>query len=127
MQRGNAARGRGDPDPDAYFLTLYMQNVLHYDALAIRLAFHPDTVLILAVGLHATPRLMTHTDTHPDHSSAGGGLLNTPLTATVTSGVDIVDAGAASGLTPSNSATRTNWSSSPRWPHPPRTPRLDPT
>ena len=117
--------------PMWYFLTLYMQNVLHYDALRTGLAFLPHTVLMLVVGLHVTPRLMTLVDTRtlvtagaliaaggfwwqsrvtPDSGyvsgilgpavlmSVGGGLLNTPLTATVTSGVDPADAGAASGL-----------------------------
>ncbi|MFC6886411.1 MULTISPECIES: MFS transporter [Actinomadura] len=45
-----------------YFLTLVMQNVLHYSALRTGAAFLPHTLLTLAVGLYATPRLMRRLD-----------------------------------------------------------------
>jgi hypothetical protein len=132
--RGNAVMllaGAAFQIPMWYFLTLYLQNVLHYDALETGLAFLPHTLLTLAVGLRVTPWLMTRVDTRtlittgalvaaagfwwqsritPDSGylagiagpavlmSIGGGLLNTPLTTTVTAGVDPADAGAASGL-----------------------------
>lgn len=117
--------------PMWYFLTLYMQDVLHYTALETGLGFLPHTLLTMIVGLRVTPRLMQRVD---DRTlviagaltaacgfawqsaitaestyltgvlgpailiSIGGGLLNTPLTTTVTSGVAGQDAGAASGL-----------------------------
>lgn len=117
--------------PMWYFLTLYMQNVLHYGPLRAGLGFLPHTVLTLLIGLRCTPRLMERIDARPliivgalvaaggflwqsavgegaHYASAilgpavlislGGGLLNTPLTALVTSGVDAREAGAASGL-----------------------------
>ncbi|MES9537335.1 MFS transporter [Actinomadura sp. NPDC000600] len=117
--------------PMWYFLTLYMQDVLHYTALETGLGFLPHTLLTMIVGLRATPRLMRRVDDRAlviagalvaaagflwqsritaDGGylsavlgpavlmSVGGGLLNTPLTATVTSGVTERDAGAASGL-----------------------------
>ncbi|MEU8798429.1 MFS transporter [Spirillospora sp. NPDC048819] len=117
--------------PMWYFLTLYMQDVLHYTALQTGLGFLPHTLLTMAVGLRVTPWLMRRTDDRTlviagaltaaggflwqSHITAdsgylfgvlgpavlisvGGGLLNTPLTATVTSGVAERDAGAASGL-----------------------------
>lgn len=117
--------------PMWYFLTLYMQDVLHYTALETGLGFLPHTLLTMAVGLRVTPWLMKRVDDRAlviagaltaaagflwqsratadgDYLSAvlgpavlvsiGGGLLNTPLTATATSGVPGSDAGAASGL-----------------------------
>ncbi|MER6809916.1 MFS transporter [Spirillospora sp. NPDC000708] len=117
--------------PMWYFLTLYMQNVLHLGALATGLGFLPHTVLTLAVGLRVTPWLMRRVhsrvlitagvwvaaagfawqsragaaDTYWTGVagpavllSVGGALFNTPLTSTVTAGVDRADAGAASGL-----------------------------
>ncbi|GAA2639337.1 MFS transporter [Actinomadura fulvescens] len=117
--------------PMWYFLTLYMQNVLHLEALQTGLGFLPHTVLTLLIGLRITPWLMRHVDTRvliaggiwiaaagfawQSQSTAGdtywsgvagpavllsvgGAVFNTPLTATVTSGVADGDAGAASGL-----------------------------
>ncbi|MGH3243047.1 MAG: MFS transporter, partial [Spirillospora sp.] len=117
--------------PMWYFLTLYMQDVLHYSALRTGLGFLPHTLLTMIVGLRVTPWLMRRVDDRAlviagalaaaagflwqsritaDSGylfgvlgpailvSAGGGLLNTPLTTTVTSGVAERDAGAASGL-----------------------------
>ncbi|MGP4025890.1 MFS transporter [Actinomadura sp. 3N407] len=117
--------------PMWYFLTLYMQDVLHYTALQTGLGFLPHTLLTMAVGLRVTPWLMMRADDRTlvvigaltaaggflwqSHITAGtgylegvlgpailisigGGLLNTPLTTTVTSGVAERDAGAASGL-----------------------------
>lgn len=48
--------------PMWYYLTLYMQNVLHLGALATGLGFLPHTVLTLAVGLRVTPWLMRRVD-----------------------------------------------------------------
>ncbi|MGI5165781.1 MFS transporter [Spirillospora sp. CA-253888] len=48
--------------PMWYFLTLHMQNDLHYSALRTGLAFLPHTLLMLLVGLHVTPRLMRRLD-----------------------------------------------------------------
>ncbi|WP_307801383.1 MFS transporter [Actinomadura violacea] len=117
--------------PMWYFLTLYMQDVLHFSALETGLGFLPHTLLTMAVGLRVTPRLMRRLDDRTliiagaltaaagflwqstataasgyaggvlgpaVLASIGGGLLNTPLTTTVTSGVAASDAGAASGL-----------------------------
>ncbi|HEU5027630.1 MAG TPA: MFS transporter [Spirillospora sp.] len=117
--------------PMWYFLTLYMQDVLHFSALETGLGFLPHTLLTMIVGLRVTPRLMRRADgrtliaagalvaaagflwqgTATAASgyaagvlgpavlvSVGGGLLNTPLTTTVTSGVAAADAGAAAGL-----------------------------
>lgn len=117
--------------PMWYFLTLYMQNVLHYTALRTGLGFLPHTLVTMTVGLRVTPWLMRRIDARmlitagaliaaagfwwqgrstSDSTyltglfgpaiimSIGGGLLNTPLTTTVTSGVATADAGAASGL-----------------------------
>jgi EmrB/QacA subfamily drug resistance transporter len=117
--------------PMWYFLTLFMQNVLHFGALETGLGFLPHTALTLLIGLRLTPWLMRRTSTRTlivagvviaaagfawqsrataDDSyfsgvlgpavlmSLGGGLFNTPLTSTVTSGVTPADAGAASGL-----------------------------
>ncbi|CAM3824867.1 MFS transporter [Kibdelosporangium persicum] len=118
-------------NPMWYFLTLTMQNLLHYPALLTGLGFLPHTVVSIAVGMFLTPRLMRHVDSRilvsvgaligaagfwwqsrisPDSDylsgilgpaviiSFGGGLLNTPITTIVTSGVNAADAGAASGL-----------------------------
>lgn len=117
--------------PMWYFLTLYMQDVLHFSALGTGLGFLPHTLLMMIVGLRVTPALMRRVDdrtlivagalaaaagflwqgTATAASgyatgvlgpavlvSVGGGLLNTPLTTTVTSGVAAADAGAAAGL-----------------------------
>ncbi|MFE6614664.1 MFS transporter [Amycolatopsis sp. NPDC057786] len=118
-------------NPMWFFLTLSMQNVLHYSPLLTGLAFLPHTVITILVAARVTPWLMRHVDSRtliaigallaaagffwqgfltPESGylagilgpavafSIGGGLLNTPLTASVTSGVDTADAGAASGL-----------------------------
>ncbi|MFA5708017.1 MAG: MFS transporter [Mycolicibacterium sp.] len=118
-------------NPMWFFLTLLMQNALHYTPLQTGLAFLPHTLVTMAVGAWLTPRLMTrmhgrvligggallaaagflwqaHTTTDSDYLtgiagpalvfSLGAGLLNTPLTTAVTSGVATADAGAASGL-----------------------------
>lgn len=118
-------------NPMWFFLTLSMQNVLHYSPLQTGLAFLPHTLLTMAVALHVTPRLMERTAGRtlivtgaliaaagflwqsrlaPGDGyltgilgpavliSAGAGLLNTPLTNAVTTGVPAHDAGAASGL-----------------------------
>ncbi|MDJ1131252.1 MFS transporter [Streptomyces iconiensis] len=117
--------------PMWYFLTFYMQRVLHYDTVQTGLSFLPHTLVTIAVGWRLTPWLMRHTDARTlviagallgaagfwwqsrisaDTGyltgilgpalvfSTGGGLLNTPLTTVVTSGVEADDAGAASGL-----------------------------
>lgn len=49
-------------NPMWYFLTLSMQNVLHYSPLQTGLGFLPHTFLTMAVALHVTPRLMERTD-----------------------------------------------------------------
>ncbi|TDC67129.1 MFS transporter [Actinomadura sp. GC306] len=118
-------------NPMWFFLTLSMQNVLHYSPLQTGLAFLPHTLLTMAVALHVTPRLMERADGRtlitagallaaagflwqstlaPGDGyltgilgpailiSAGAGLLNTPLTDAVTTGVPAADAGAAAGL-----------------------------
>lgn len=118
-------------NPMWFFLTLSMQNVLHYSPLQTGLAFLPHTLLTMAVALHVTPRLMERAAGRtlivtgaliaaagflwqsrlaPGDGyltgilgpavliSAGAGLLNTPLTNAVTTGVPAHDAGAASGL-----------------------------
>lgn len=118
-------------NPMWFFLTLSMQNVLHYSPLQTGLAFLPHTLLTMAVALHVTPRLMERAAGRtlivtgaliaaagflwqsrlaPGDGyltgilgpavliSAGAGLLNTPLTNAVTTGVPDHDAGAASGL-----------------------------
>ncbi|MGH3620521.1 MAG: MFS transporter, partial [Sciscionella sp.] len=41
--------------PMWYFLSLYMQNVLHYSALRAGISFLPHTLLTLLVGLRVTP------------------------------------------------------------------------
>ncbi|MEV0699148.1 MFS transporter [Saccharopolyspora sp. NPDC050389] len=117
--------------PMWYFLTLYMQDVLHYTALQTGLGFLPHTLVTIAVGWRLTPWLMRHTTGRTlivvgaliaaagfawqsriaaDSGylagilgpalvlSFGGGLLNTPLTTTVTAGVGATDAGAVAGL-----------------------------
>ncbi|WP_019629325.1 MFS transporter [Actinomadura atramentaria] len=48
--------------PMWYFLTLYMQDVLHYSALRTGFGFLPHTLLTVLVGLRATPRLMERVD-----------------------------------------------------------------
>ncbi|MFG3258626.1 MFS transporter [Streptomyces sp. NPDC048172] len=116
--------------PMWYFLSLYMQDVLHYGALATGVGFLPHTVAGIA-GARLAPAVMRHTGARAlialsallsaagfawqsqigaDSGylsgllgpalvmSTGMGLLITPLTATVTSGIDPRDAGAASGL-----------------------------
>ncbi|TDC54838.1 MFS transporter [Actinomadura sp. KC345] len=118
-------------NPMWYFLTLSMQNVLHFGPLQTGLGFLPHTVLTMAVALRVTPRLMRlasdrtlivtgsliaaagflwQSRLSPGDGyltavlgpavliSAGGGLLNTPITSAVTAGVPARDAGAASGL-----------------------------
>ncbi|AEW98060.1 MULTISPECIES: MFS transporter [Streptomycetaceae] len=114
-----------------YFLTLTMQDVLHYSAAQTGLGFVPHAVVMLLVGLRLIPWLMRRVQARvliaagaliaalgfwwqsavtPDSDyvtgilgpavaiSFGGGLVSTPLTTTVTSGVRSADAGAASGL-----------------------------
>ncbi|WP_079036392.1 MFS transporter [Streptomyces silaceus] len=116
--------------PMWYFLSLYMQNVLHYGALKTGLGFLPHT-LVGIVGARSAPRVMEYVGARkvivisaalsaagflwqsqatPDSGylvgllgpavvmSAGMGLLITPITTTVTSGIGDADAGAASGL-----------------------------
>ncbi|RZQ61565.1 DHA2 family efflux MFS transporter permease subunit [Amycolatopsis suaedae] len=118
-------------NPMWFFLTLAMQNVLHYSPLQTGLAFLPHTVVTIVVAARVTPWLMRHVGSRtlvalgsllaaagfawqaqltPDSGyltgilgpaivfSLGGGLLNTPLTTLVTSGVGPGDGGAASGL-----------------------------
>lgn len=118
-------------NPMWYFLTLYMQKVLHYGPLLTGIAFLPHTVVGIAATMRLTPWLMRYLpartliiigslvasagfwwqSTIAVNSgyfsgilgpaivfSLGNGLLNTPLTTTVTSGVDASDAGAASGV-----------------------------
>ncbi|MBN2624921.1 MAG: MFS transporter, partial [Acidimicrobiales bacterium] len=117
--------------PMWYFLSLFMQDVLHYGALRTGMAFLPHTLVTMAVGWSAAPRLMAHVEARtlvvagalvaaagflwqsrvtPETTyvqgllgpaiaiSIGAGLLNTPLTATVTSGTRRSDAGAAAGV-----------------------------
>ncbi|NEY31633.1 DHA2 family efflux MFS transporter permease subunit [Streptomyces sp. PRKS01-65] len=116
--------------PMWYFLSLYMQDVLGYGALACGLGFLPHTLVGVAAARLA-PAVMRRTGARAlivlsallaaagflwqsglgDHSgyvdgllgpaivmSAGMGLLITPITTTVTSGIADRDAGAASGL-----------------------------
>ncbi|MEU1785789.1 MFS transporter [Streptomyces sparsogenes] len=116
--------------PMWYFLSLYMQDVLHYGALATGLGFLPHTLVGIAAARLA-PAVMRHTGArslivfsallgaagflwqsrigaasgYVDGllgpaivMSAGMGLLVTPITTTVTSGVSDTEAGAASGL-----------------------------
>ncbi|MEV0054090.1 MFS transporter [Saccharopolyspora shandongensis] len=117
--------------PMWYFLTLYMQDVLHYTALQTGLGFLPHTLVTIAAGRLLTPWLMRHASgrtlivagaliaaagfawqSRIDADSGylagilgpaivfsfGGGLLNTPLTTTVTAGTAATEAGAAAGL-----------------------------
>ncbi|WP_316959519.1 MFS transporter [Streptomyces sp. TRM68367] len=117
--------------PMWYFLSLYMQQVLHYGPLRTAVGFLPHTLLTMAVAARLAPRLLTYAAPRtliagaavlcaagfwwqsrigPDSGyadgvlgpallvSAGSGLLLTPVTSAVTSGVDPADAGAASGL-----------------------------
>ncbi|WP_331254482.1 MFS transporter [Streptomyces halstedii] len=112
--------------PMWYFLSLYMQDVLHYGALATGIGFLPHTLVGIAAARLA-PTVMERTgarglivlsavgflwqSTISTGSgyldgllgpaivmSAGMGLLITPITTTVTSGIREQDAGAASGL-----------------------------
>lgn len=116
--------------PMWYFLSLYMQNVLHYGALATGTGFLPHTVvgilcarlapavmqcmgartliassaLLSAAGFAWQSRIGASSG-YVDGllgpaivMSVGMGLLITPITTTVTSGVGEQDAGAASGL-----------------------------
>ncbi|UJW31553.1 MFS transporter [Saccharothrix sp. AJ9571] len=118
-------------NPMWFFLTLSMQNVLHYSPLQTGLAFLPHTVITIVVAARLTPWLMRRMDSRvliaigallgaagfawqsllaPDTGylagilgpaivfSLGGGLINTPTTTLVTSGVSTADSGAASGL-----------------------------
>ncbi len=117
--------------PMWYFLSLTMQNVLHYDALHTGLGFLPHTLITMVVGWRVTPWLLRRVPARTLIAagallaaagflwqsgigagsaylsgilgpaivlSTGSGLLITPITATVTSGVAASDAGAASGL-----------------------------
>lgn len=116
--------------PMWYFLSLSMQNVLHYSALRTGVAYIPHTTMIV-VGSRLAPRLMKlighrtlimsgaavsaagflwQSRLAPDSGYPAGilgpallmclglGLLMTPVTAAVTSGVAASDAGIASGL-----------------------------
>ncbi|MEU4896116.1 MFS transporter [Streptomyces sp. NPDC044780] len=116
--------------PMWYFLSLYMQEVLHYGALATGVGFLPHTLIGIAAARLA-PAAMERTGARglivisalvsaigflwqssisTDSGylngllgpaivmSAGMGLLITPITTTVTSGIHEQDAGAASGL-----------------------------
>jgi len=116
--------------PMWYFLSLYMQVVLRYGALATGLGFLPHT-LVGVVAARLAPHVMRRVGARclivlaallaaagflwqsrlGEQSgyldgllgpaivmSAGMGLLITPITATVTSGIQERDAGAASGL-----------------------------
>ncbi|WP_328336045.1 MFS transporter [Streptomyces violaceus] len=116
--------------PMWYFLSLYMQEVLHYGALATGVGFLPHTLVGIAASRLA-PAVMERTGARglivisallsaigflwqssisTDSGyvdgllgpaivmSAGMGLLITPITTTVTSGIREQDAGAASGL-----------------------------
>ncbi|MCQ8835261.1 MFS transporter [Streptomyces malaysiensis] len=116
--------------PMWYFLSLYMQDALHYGALATGLGFLPHTLVGIATarlapaamrrtgsrGLIIASALLSATgfvwqsriaegSGYVDGllgpaivMSAGMGLLITPITTTVTSGIQPRDAGAASGL-----------------------------
>ncbi|MER7010363.1 MFS transporter [Saccharopolyspora sp. NPDC000359] len=118
-------------NPMWYFLTLYMQQSLHYSPLETGLGFLPHTVLTIVVTARLAPWLVDRVGSRAlivtgaliaaagfwwqgqitaDSGylpgilgpaivfSLGSGLLNTPLTATVTAGISAADAGAASGL-----------------------------
>ncbi|WP_237539315.1 MULTISPECIES: MFS transporter [unclassified Streptomyces] len=116
--------------PMWYFLSLYMQDVLGYGALATGIAFLPHTLagiaaarlapavmhrtgprtLIVLAALLAAAGFVWQSRIGTDSTylegllgpaivmSAGMGLLITPITTTVTSGIAEQDAGAASGL-----------------------------
>ncbi|GCB52065.1 MFS transporter [Streptomyces sp. NL15-2K] len=116
--------------PMWYFLSLYMQDVLHYGALATGVGFLPHTLvgiaaarlapavmhrtgprtLIVLAALMAAVGFVWQSRIGVDSTywegllgpaivmSAGMGLLITPITTTVTSGIAEQDAGAASGL-----------------------------
>ncbi|MBT2420735.1 MFS transporter [Streptomyces sp. ISL-22] len=117
--------------PMWYFLSLYMQQVLHFSPLSTAVGFLPHTLVTMAVGARLAPHLMRYVGPRtlivtsavvsaagfwwqsriaPDSGyvdgvlgpaiviSVGSGLLLTPITAAVTSGVDPAHAGAASGL-----------------------------
>ncbi|WP_447041745.1 MFS transporter [Streptomyces sp. DSM 118878] len=116
--------------PMWYFLSLYMQDVLRYGALATGIGFLPHTLagvaaarlapavmartgargLIVLSALLSTIGFLWQSGISADSGylegllgpaivmSAGMGLLITPITTTVTSGVPERDAGAASGL-----------------------------
>lgn len=117
--------------PMWYFLSLYMQQVLHYSPLRTAVGFLPHTLVTMAVGARLAPHLMRFVGPRPlivtsavvsaagfwwqsritpDSAyvdgvlgpaiviSVGSGLLLTPITTAVTSGVDPAHAGAASGL-----------------------------
>ncbi|KUL26396.1 multidrug transporter [Streptomyces regalis] len=117
--------------PMWYFLSLYMQQVLHYSPLRTAVGFLPHTLVTMAVGARLAPQLMRYAGPRtlivtsavvsaagfwwqsritPDSAyvdgilgpaiviSVGSGLLLTPVTTAVTSGVDPAHAGAASGL-----------------------------
>ncbi|GAA4617238.1 MFS transporter [Saccharopolyspora hordei] len=118
-------------NPMWYFLTLVMQQSLHYSPLLTGLGFLPHTVVTIVVTALVTPWLMGRVGSRTlvvagalvaaagfwwqsritaDSGylegvlgpavvfSLGSGLLNTPITTTVTAGVGAADAGAASGL-----------------------------
>ncbi|ESP95939.1 putative drug resistance efflux protein [Streptomyces sp. GBA 94-10 4N24] len=116
--------------PMWYFLSLYMQHVLHYGALATGIGFLPHTLagiagarlapavmcwcgpraLIITSALLSAAGFLWQSQTGADAGylegllgpaivmSAGMGLLITPITTLVTSGVPAREAGAASGL-----------------------------
>jgi EmrB/QacA subfamily drug resistance transporter len=117
--------------PMWYFLSLYMQQVLHYGPLRTAVGFLPHTLVTMAVGARLAPRMLQYAEPRtliitsaavsaagfwwqsrltPDSGyldgvlgpalliSVGSGLLLTPITTAVTSGVDPAHAGAASGL-----------------------------
>ncbi|MGC9544396.1 MFS transporter [Streptomyces sp. UG1] len=117
--------------PMWYFLSLYMQQVLHYGPLRTAVGFLPHTLVTMVVGARLAPRLMRYVrprtlivtsalvsaagfwwqsgisagSGYVDGVlgpaiviSVGTGLLLTPITTAVTSGVDPAHAGAASGL-----------------------------
>lgn len=117
--------------PVWYFLSLYMQDVLHFSAMLTGVGFLPHTLITVVVGAQLAPRLLARFPARTLIASGslvaavgfwwqsllevdstyvsgvlgpaiaislGTGLLNTPLTAAVTSGVADDDAGAASGL-----------------------------
>lgn len=46
--------------PMWYFLSLYMQKVMHYTPLETGIGFLPHTLVTMIVGIHLTPRLMDY-------------------------------------------------------------------